>query len=55
MVGVHLRKVGVNINQLAKQANAGMVPISRQEAVNMMTELQLIMTLARAALERSLA
>jgi hypothetical protein len=55
MVGVQLRKVGVNLNQLAKQANAGMVPISRQEAVTVMTELQLIMTLARAALERSLA
>lgn len=55
LVGVQLRKLGVNVNQLAKQANAGMVPISRQEAVSMMTELQQLMSLTRAALERALA
>lgn len=54
-VGLLLRKVGVNVNQLAKQANAGMVPITRTEAVHMMTEIELAMSRALAALERVLA
>lgn len=54
-VGLHIRKVGVNVNQLAKQANSGMVPISRDEAVHMMSELQLAMSRAIAVMERSLA
>lgn len=54
-VGLHIRKVGVNVNQLAKQANAGMVPVTRDEAVHMMTELELAMSRAVAVLERALA
>lgn len=54
-LGIDVRKVGVNINQLAKQANTGLVPISRGEAVTMMSELQLVMNRAVAALERVLA
>jgi hypothetical protein len=53
-VGLHIRKVGVNVNQLAKQANAGMVPISRDEAVRMISELELAMSRAIAVMERAL-
>lgn len=54
-VGLQLRKVGVNVNQLAKQANAGLVPISRTEAIHMMTEIELALSRTLAALERVLA
>lgn len=54
-VGLHARKIGVNVNQLAKQANTGMVPLTRAEMVHMMTEMELLASRALAALERVLA
>jgi hypothetical protein len=54
-VGLHIRKVGTNVNQLSKQANTGMVPITRAEAVQMMQQLQLAMGRALSVLERVLA
>lgn len=55
MLGVQLRKVGTNVNQLAKQANQGMAPVSRREIVDLMTDLNLTMNLAQAVLEKALA
>lgn len=55
LAGLHIRKLGVNVNQLAKQANTGLVPISRAEAVHMMTQIELAMSQTLAALERTLA
>lgn len=54
VLGLHFRKIGTNINQLAKQANSGMVPISREEALYMMNQIQLGMSQALAVLERAL-
>ena len=54
-LGLQFRKIGVNVNQLAKQANAGMVPVTRAEAVRAMTQLDLAMSQALAVLERALA
>lgn len=28
---IHLRKIGTNLNQIARQANTGLVPVSRDE------------------------
>ncbi len=55
VLGLHFRKLGTNVNQLAKQANTGMVPISREEAIYMMNQIQLGMSQALAVLERALA
>lgn len=30
---VHLRKIGTNLNQIARQANTGLVPVSRNEVL----------------------
>jgi hypothetical protein len=52
---MQIKKLGTNINQLARQANAGMVPISRAEVIYMLNQHQVVMSKAIAALERALA
>jgi len=54
-LAMQIKKLGTNINQLARQANAGMVPISRAEVIYMLNQHQLVMSKAVATLERALA
>lgn len=49
-----LRKYGANLNQLAKQANQGMVPLSRPEIQYMLNALQTLFSKAAKVLEREL-
>ena len=53
--GLQVRKLGVNVNQLAKQANTAMVPLCPAEVIYLQNQLQLLVSESRAALERVLA
>lgn len=55
MIAFQLKKIGTNLNQLAKQANTAMVPITREEILYFMNTHQRILTMASAALEKVLA
>lgn len=55
VLGVQVKKLGTNINQLAHQANAGMVPVSRKEIEYLLNGLQLLTSKATAAVESILA
>jgi len=50
---MQLRKVGTNLNQLAHQANAGIVPIRRDEMVYLISRIQVVMSEASAVMERA--
>lgn len=52
-LAMQVRKVGVNLNQLAHQANAGMVPLKREEVVYIQNRIQILLSEAHAALERA--
>ncbi|MFD0986154.1 plasmid mobilization relaxosome protein MobC [Methyloligella solikamskensis] len=54
-LAMQIKKLGTNINQLARQSNAGMVPITRAEVIYMLNQHQVVMSKAIAALERALA
>ena len=54
-LAMQIKKLGTNVNQLAKQANQGMVPIERREITYMLNQHQLVMSNAIAAIEKSLA
>lgn len=54
-LGLQVRRLGVNINQMSKQANTSMVPLERSEVIYMLNQLQLLTSAARGALERVLA
>jgi Bacterial mobilisation protein (MobC) len=54
-LAMQVKKLGTNVNQLAKQANQGMVPITRAEVVYMLNQHQLVLSNAIAALEKALA
>ena len=47
-----IKKLGTNVNQLAHQANLGMVPIKRVEIEYMLNRHQLVFSLSIAVLER---
>ena len=53
-LAMQIKKLGTNVNQLAKQANQGMVPIERREITYMLNQHQLVMSSAVAAIEKSL-
>jgi len=53
-LAMQIKKLGTNVNQLAKQANQGMVPIERREIAYMLNQHQLVMSSAVAAIEKSL-
>lgn len=55
LLGIQVKKLGTNINQLAKQANTGLVPLTRAEVQYMLNRHQLITSAALAYLERALA
>jgi hypothetical protein len=48
---VQLRKLGTNVNQLAHQANTGMVPLTRAETVYVTNHHQLVLAKLEALIE----
>lgn len=54
LLAMQIKKLGTNINQLAHQANAGMVPVSRAEADHMLKAHAILMTHAKAAVDEVL-
>lgn len=54
-LAMQVKKLGTNVNQLAKQANAAMVPITRAEVIYMLNQHQLLMSKAIATVEKLLA
>lgn len=55
MLAFQIKKAGNNLNQLAKQANNGLVPITRNEVLHFMEMHQRVLTLTTATLEKVLA
>ena len=53
-LAMQVRKLGTNINQLARQANAGMVPIRRSEVEAMLALHEELMLRAIAYVEKAL-
>lgn len=54
MIAFQLKKIGNNLNQMSKQANTGLVPITRTEIVYFMNMHQRVLTLSVASLEKVL-
>lgn len=54
-LGFQLKKLGTNLNQLAKQANTGLVPVTDAEIRYFQNMHQRLMTMIAAALEKVLA
>lgn len=54
LLGYRLGKLGSNVNQLARQANTGMVPLSRAEVQYMLNQHQVVMSELQAGMERLL-
>ena len=52
-LAMQIKKLGTNLNQLAKQANTGMVPISREEILYILNQHQLLMSHALSMFESS--
>lgn len=55
MIAFQLKKIGNNLNQMAKQANTGLVPITEREVRYFLNMHQRVLTLSAAALEKVLA
>lgn len=55
MIAFQLKKIGNNLNQMAKQANTGLVPITEREIYYFLNMHQRILTMSSAALEKVLA
>lgn len=53
-LAMQVKKLGTNVNQLARQANAGVVPISRAEVQYVLNQHQMLMSRAIAAVEKAL-
>lgn len=54
-LAMQVKRLGTNVNQLARQANAGMVPVTRAEANYLLNQHQVLMSHAKAVLEKLLA
>lgn len=54
-LAMQVKRLGVNVNQLAHQANVGLVQVTRAEVIYMLNQHQLLMSDAHAAIERMLA
>lgn len=52
-IAMQVRKVGTNVNQLAHQANIGVVPITRNEVVYVLERIQVVLSETIAAVERA--
>lgn len=55
MIAYQLKKIGNNLNQMAKQANTGLVPITEREIYYFLNMHQRVLTMSSAALEKVLA
>jgi hypothetical protein len=55
MIAFQLKKIGNNLNQMAKQANTGLVPITEREIYYFLNMHQRVLTMSSAALEKVLA
>lgn len=55
LLAMQLKKIGANFNQFVRQANTGMVPITRQEVVTINTLIEVGIAKATAVFERILA
>lgn len=55
MIAFQLKKIGNNLNQMAKQANTGLVPITEREIYYFLSLHQRVLTMSSAALEKVLA
>lgn len=55
LLAFQVKKLGTNVNQLAKQANTGLVPVSRAEVQYLLNQHQMLLTRAIAAIEAVLA
>ena len=55
LLGMQVKKLGTNVNQLAKQANTGLVPLTRAEVQYILNQHQLVLSATKAYLERALA
>ena len=53
-LAMQVKKLGTNINQLAHQANSGMVPLTRGEVENMLALHEQLMLRAIAVVEKAL-
>jgi hypothetical protein len=52
-LAMQVKKLGTNVNQLAKQANIGLVPISRAELQYVLNQQQQLLSAAAAYLEKA--
>jgi glycerol kinase len=52
-VGLQLKRLGTNLNQLAKQANTGLVAVSRAEMQYVLNQQQLVLSKCMTLLERA--
>ena len=53
-LAMQVKKLGTNINQIARQANAGLVPLRREEIQAMLAQHEQLMLRAIAYVERAL-
>ena len=53
LLAMQVKRLGTNVNQIAKQANAGMVAVGRAEVQYLLNQHQQLMSLAIAYLERA--
>jgi hypothetical protein len=53
-LAMQVKKLGTNVNQLAKQANAGLVPLRRDEIQQMLAQHEELMVRAIALVEKAL-
>ena len=54
-LAMQVKKLGTNINQLAHQANTGMVPLARHEVETMLAQHEQLMLRAIAFIEKALS
>ena len=55
LLAMQVKKLGINFNQLARQANTGMVPLTRAEVVYFSNQHQLMLARTAALFEKLLA
>ena len=55
LLNLQLKKLGTNVNQLARQANTGLVAVTRSEAEYLMNRVQVTTAHTAATMEKLLA
>lgn len=54
-LAMQVKKLGTNVNQLSKQANTGMVPLTRAEVTYLLNQHQVLMSHVSSSIEKLLA